>query len=408
MSGYLTNYKVAQTYGVTPVTVQKWVEKAAKKKIVLEVGEHEGRIKIADTNENHQKLMVLANNAAKFDQFRKVEMRVVIQDDLYNYFSEDELFQIIKGLRNSEIPFKYAFLGEGEELWHNFYSATANTNTMISGYQFIIESQFDYVLERFKNEEGQYSKINVVDLGSGNGDPVIPILARLHEKDLLHKYVAIDISQPLLERINQNLHEHGLGELVIQEQVKKICCDFDNGLPVKELTRLSMGKDEVIPTLFIAFGGQLQNNEEYEQLHILNNIRQVMNREQDRLFVINTKFNKNVVPNYSAFEKSELYDFLTWLPKSLGINEDYFTPHFDYDEKQRKRSVGLKLNRALEIDFKKLNISVKLKKDQVINIWKHRREDYESVCETANKAQMQVSLFAEHPSNTVIGYLLRI
>jgi 2-polyprenyl-3-methyl-5-hydroxy-6-metoxy-1,4-benzoquinol methylase len=404
MTVYITNYKIAQIYNVTPATVQKWIEKAIKGNLDLEVGEHEGRIKIIETAKNHQKLLVLAKNAEKYDRFKETIMEIKIPDSIYQTYNTKQLYQVIKGLRSQEVPLKYAYIGMGSELWSRFYAGTQTTNVMLSSYNFLIDSQFETIIDKFKSEDGKFSKINVVDIGCGDGSPIISLLEKLHSCQMLNAYVAIDISQHLLNKVQETLQAN----LTLAEvPFYSICQDFDNTLPIDTLVELSQGEEAVIPTLFVSFGGQFQNNELHEQVRIMSNIRYAMNFE-DRILIINTKYNKSSIPSYAAFEKSELYDFLTWLPKEMGIIETYFTPVFEHDNASKKRSLGLKLNLPIELNFERLKKKVLLKKDQVITVWKHRREDHESVVTLGQKIDLEAELYSANNEQTAIIYMFRI
>jgi uncharacterized SAM-dependent methyltransferase len=402
---FLTNYKVAQKYDIAPGTVQNWIERAVKGELPLEVGENEGRIKIKDTDKNRRQLLILSQKATKYDRRKESAMKVQVSQELYQLLNPVQINKLIKGLRSGEIPLKLAYLGKGVDLWNSFYERTKQSTsyTAKSTYDYFIKTQFEYILSKFYDEFNQPQKINVVDLGAGNGDPIVPLLKGLEERGLLNAYLALDISKGLLDSIDKTLADNQLSHI----RFEKIVCDFEDGMPAVELAKFNQGEQKVVPSLYVAFGGQIQNNEIFDQLHIIHNIRYVM-YEQDRLLIWNTYHNKESTPDYPAFEHSQVYDFLTWLPNMLGINDQAYSPVFEYNPIDHKRWYGLKLNVDLEIEFKERNVTVKLKKDDVLCVWKHRRENSTNVDDLAAKSSMILDLYASNAQNDAIIYGFRI
>lgn len=391
---FFTNYKIAQKYDIAPATVQSWITKAVKGELNLEIGENEGRMKIKDTNQNKQQLLILSQKASKYDRHRENTMRVQVNSELYELLNPVQVTKLIKGLRSGEVPLKLAYLGKGVDFWNSFYEKTKQSTsyTAKATYDYFIRTQFEYILSKFYDEFDKPQKINVVDLGAGNGDPIVPLLKGLDERGLLNAYIALDISEGLLNLIDKTLAENNLSHI----QFQKIVCDFEDGMPELELAQFNQGERTVVPSLYVAFGGQIQNNETFDQLHIIHNIRYVMYK-QDRLLIWNSYHDKKSNPDYPAFEHSQIYDFLTWLPNMLGITNQLYTPVFEYDPIDHKRWYGLKLNSNLEIEFTERNLTVELKKDTILCVWKHRREDNQNVTDLADKSrEIALSLMLKH------------
>lgn len=409
---YLTNYKWSKIIGVTPNTIQVWIEKSLKGELDLDIGEDDSRVKIADTVDNKKKMQALKLKANKFNRQKGSTVRIQADKKIYDVYNSDQIELLIKGLRCSEIPMKLIYVGEiGSKTWNRFYeiagvssSYSANNNV----YNYFCRAGGEFIKSRFAGIE--QTGINVIDIGAGNGDPIVPYLKFFKENgNLLNSYIGVDISPQLLETVQENLDQSDLSSV----RVEKLEADMDLVLPATTLYRLSRKGESYVPSLYCVFGGQISNNEMWEQDHIIQNIRYCM-YPQDRLLVINALHNEQreeeieptSVDNFPSFQHKEFYDFINWIPNTLGISEDCYTPVFQYEPKTKRRSFGLKLNINIELEFNQPQTVVKLHQGQVIVSWKHRRETRESILQMAERTQMKIEKFMSSPDETMCAYLL--
>ncbi len=124
-------------------------------------------------------------------------------DEFYSIFSEEEVLGIIQALEvRREFPLKYSYKGRGAKNWDSFYLKYIiprwyrQSNVEID----LLKENFEYLNGNLQNCD----KINVLDVGSGNSYPVKEFIRRLNNLGLINKYIALDISEELLNLSRKN------------------------------------------------------------------------------------------------------------------------------------------------------------------------------------------------------------
>ena len=132
---------------------------------------------------------------------------------------EAELVTALQG--RGEIPVKFAYIGEGAQLWN----AISHTEEAIYSVEAqLIQQKIDLCLASLDTRNG----VNVIDIGCGNGEPAVPIIQKLLEKNVACTYVPLDISEEMLD----------LAAATIKKQFPAVECnpihlDFELGLPLQ-------------------------------------------------------------------------------------------------------------------------------------------------------------------------------
>lgn len=198
-------------------------------------------------------------------------------------FSDLNLSEILYSLEGKgEIPSKYVYFGNGiknwinlsvsnkEELTTNNYSGIGNSNVGKS-YELMNEN-LDLILGAFSDK----NCVNVVDIGTGTGFPVYPILSYLQDKKKLGKYIAIDIVEEMCDLAIKNLTNI---EPLTKIKTQKYVHDFEYGHFANLM--LNERKDGVV-NFFTLIGATLSNL--LDRHRALANIRDSMT-EGDLLWV---------------------------------------------------------------------------------------------------------------------------
>ena len=105
---------------------------------------------------------------------------------------EAELVTAIQG--RGEIPLKFTYLGKGAQNW----DAIARQRTEGSGINSVEGMLLKKRLNDFISTVDKKQNINIIDIGCGNGVPILPILDKLKEEGISFTYVPMDISQEML------------------------------------------------------------------------------------------------------------------------------------------------------------------------------------------------------------------
>lgn len=93
---------------------------------------------------------------------------------IYEIFNKQQLTEIISSLTSrSEIPYKFSYFDQGAILWDEYHRILSQKKDSFvnNDYQLLFEN-IDNTINRIKN----YKKVNFIDIGCGNGLPVIPII----------------------------------------------------------------------------------------------------------------------------------------------------------------------------------------------------------------------------------------
>ena len=118
-------------------------------------------------------------------------------------FSKKQEYELIASIKGrGEIPLKFAYLGDGYKNW----DAIANQRMDVS--KGINSAESGLLKQKVKSFLSAFSgckKINIIDIGCGNGYPVVPVLDELVNQGVKVRYVPIDISKELLELAEKNI-----------------------------------------------------------------------------------------------------------------------------------------------------------------------------------------------------------
>lgn len=107
---------------------------------------------------------------------------------------EAELVTAIQG--RGEVPLKFAYLGEGAKNWDSIAKERVSTS---GGINSIEANLLKKRMDDFISTLDKGKSVNLVDIGCGNGLPVVPILQRLQEKNISFTYVPMDISGEMID-----------------------------------------------------------------------------------------------------------------------------------------------------------------------------------------------------------------
>lgn len=121
-------------------------------------------------------------------------------DEFYETFSDEEILDIIRNLESSRvIDLKYTYYGIGAKYWNSF----VNDITTASAERELLEHVFDLILQHIKKFD--IDQVNLVDIGVGNALPVKKLIQKLHNKEILNKYIGLDISQEMFKYAEENI-----------------------------------------------------------------------------------------------------------------------------------------------------------------------------------------------------------
>jgi len=251
-------------------------------------------------------------------------------------FNQRQLSEILYSLEGKqEIPRKYGYFGVGVEKWSNksisgmeqllAHSDGKKFNMFIAQYE-MIRKTIDVALGAIP----EHVKINLVDVGCGNGFPVYPVLKYIQDRKQLAKYIAIDIVPEMCDLAIKNLTgPNGIKNL----KTVKCVHDFEDGHFADTLLK---ERDVDTVNLFCFFSNTLGTMVDGHRA--LANIRDSMT-EGDLLWIGNTLFNNALALEtfYNSLEiNSDLYKY--YHGDALSFFESFNMDWWDFGHVQVKQS----------------------------------------------------------------------
>ena len=217
---------------------------------------------------------------------------------------EAELVISIQG--RGEVPLKFSYLGEGAKNWVAIAKKRSGEG-INSTESTLLKKRVQDFLASFDSTD----KVNVIDIGCGDGTPVLPILENLHKKGAHFRYIPLDISAELI----------GIAEKTIKNtypdcEVKKVVLDFELG-NFSDVTYdiKSGGYSNLLCFLGSTVGNFSDRN------RVLTNMRDSMGIGDFLLVGVEmTNFSK-VAKLVSHYINTEVESLLFNIPLEIGINK---------------------------------------------------------------------------------------
>lgn len=261
---------------------------------------------------------------------------------------EFELITAIKG--RGEIPLKFAYLGEGVKNWDNIAKHRSLKGGINTTESILLRDKVANFITSYKKTK----KINVIDIGCGNGIPVYPVLEELKKNNLTFRYIPIDISKEMLELAIKNIKSI-FGDV----ECKSFQLDFELGNFSEIIYELK--KDES-SNLLLFLGSTLGNHSDRNR--VLTNFRDSMTSEDYLIIGVEltniAKINK-ILPNYEG-KLSE--DFVYFIPEKIGMNRK--DTKYDVSWNDKLNQVEVKITLKKDANLKIGSEKFILEKDEQI------------------------------------------
>jgi uncharacterized SAM-dependent methyltransferase/transposase len=342
---YFRNTELAKIYNVSEKSVRNWIQAAREGKLSLELHEKDGKFWVANTRENVALLEEQAKKGKKYKNTRALKV-VTPTADFYKAYTLRQILDIISNLTiHHEIPIQYSYADGAAQYWDE-YAKRLDKETSPNILNKTIE-MLD-VLESSISEltNSNTRKINVVDLGPGNGLPIRSFLQKLHEKNRLARYIAIDTSQAMLDIVEQNIKEWFDGKVKFDGYVLDFSHERFDNVFVEDST------DEADMPLNIVclLGGTLSNLRSPQQG--LQTINQSL--RYDDLLVYTAYLDTPNTRRYFDFNTSQPHQKLRTelILEKLGIKEENYEIKLGFDESIKARYIHFVPNIDIRIEFR--------------------------------------------------------
>jgi len=345
---YFKNTELAELYNVSEKTVRNWIQAAYRGNLDLELYDKGNAFHIADTAQNTFLIEQLVKKGKKYKNTRG-KKAVTPASEFYDTYSLSEIYDIISHIDiHREIPHKYSYYAEGAKAWDEYVQKQVSDPfpgalTYTINLLELSSTYLDKLLDG-------YTGVNVVDLGVGNAYPVQNLLRHLLDKNLLHRYVAVDASQDMIDIAHENIEKWFGDSVPFEKHLLDINYDkFSHLLASDSFTP----KNTSILNFVLFLGGTIVNLRDPDLA--LRNIYNSLGK--DDIFVISRKLDTPQARRFFDFhtpvpEKGELSDQERVIPDLLGIDESFYTVEQFFDKGLTQRTIQMRLKVDLSITFK--------------------------------------------------------
>jgi uncharacterized SAM-dependent methyltransferase len=248
---------------------------------------------------------------------------------------EAELVTAIQG--RGEIPLKFAYLGEGAQNWDNIARQRTEGDGINSAEGMLLKKR----LNDFISTVDKKRNINIIDIGCGNGVPILPILEKLNEEAISFTYVPMDISQEMLDLAIETVKKH------FPDTVSKpFQMDFELGQFSDLMYELK--KDGSI-SLMLFLGSTLGNHSDLSR--VLTNFRDSMTSKDYLILGVELTNLAKVHGLLSHYDNKIVRPFATYTLNQLGVSEKEYDYDVSWNDKVNQVEIRALLNQPVKIEI---------------------------------------------------------
>ncbi|MDE1870076.1 MAG: L-histidine N(alpha)-methyltransferase, partial [Candidatus Micrarchaeota archaeon] len=264
---------------------------------------------------------------------------------MLNLLSKRQEAELITSLQGrGEIPFKFAYLGKGAENWNRIAKARAKTADNINSLEKeLLEKRMPNFLEAFPNVK----KLNLIDIGCGNGEPIFPVIDALKERGIEFRYVPLDISKEMLD----------LAVATVQKKYGKVQCkplllDFEQGNFSDIAYEL---KEDGSSNLFLFFGSTIGNQSDMGR--VLTNFRDSMSSEDFLIIGVELTNLARTDKILSHYHGDLVDDIVYFVPEGLGISRKKCRSNVSWNEVKSQVEIRIVLQENVDAKIGKNKLS---------------------------------------------------
>lgn len=240
----------------------------------------------------------------------------------------------------------------------------------LEGSQEYKKAMFDTEIEMLKKHMHEIAeeilnseKINIIDIGCGDGKKAVPVIDVLNEKSSL-RYCPIDISGYMVQKAIEKITKLNKGEVV---QFKWNISDFDN----LENVSLLLRDKEFRQNFFLFLGSTISNFEPHEVMY---EIMEAMDKNEDYVLMgvaLTTTKIEDIIKSYSNNLQN---DFLSRVLTSIGFQKKDLELNVRYKNSRIEFLYTIKDNITLKLGDQEL---IFIKGDQILVAVSHRYDEKE-------------------------------
>lgn len=320
--------------------------------------------------------------------------------DFYSSFSEKEVLEIIHSLEvRREIPLKYSYKGRGAKIWDNFYLKYVipkwyrTSNLDID----LLKENFEYINNILQN----YKEVNIFDVGAGNSYPVKDFVSRLNKIGRVNKYIALDISEELLNLSRKNFTKWFPTIDFISHTI-----DIENSCFPKILLKnqANLETDDTAK-IILHLGVTIGNHQ--NRTGVLKNFRDSMGKNDLLVFTNETGSNSKWDGRVRGGLKYHAEKVYAWIKNKMGIRSEdcELVRKYDLETDSIVANIKFRHNYTINFTFMKINNNIEISEGEEITIWRHHKYEIPELLQEIERAGLQV---VHYSTNKYLSHVMVI
>ncbi len=365
---YFKHSELANQYHVSLKTVHNWIDAAKNDKLNLKLHSASSGTYIANTVQNLRMLETLSEKGKKYRN-NLHHKTATPTFEFYEIFNRKQILDIFSNLDiHREIPRQYNYFNQGAVNWKNFADRMweEDSPNLLKSSVALIGANLD-AIDLFING---HNRVNIIDLGPGNGVPAKQLLSHLIKRNVLHRYIAIDISEEMLRIVESNIHEWFGDKVQFEGYVRDMTYERFDDLLVDDM--LDNNAEKTINIALLLGATPMNFPSPYDTIKTIHG-----SMGRDDLLIYTDKPDTEADRRYFDFNSkptttATLSPNHRYIFDLLNVNEDFYDVEMGFNEEKRIRYIRVRLKVSLTIIFKfeSGERSVTLNKGETILLWR--------------------------------------
>jgi uncharacterized SAM-dependent methyltransferase len=402
---YFKNTELAKLYNVSEKSVRNWIQAAIEGKLDIQLYDVNGKQAVANTARNTFVIEGLVAKGKKYKNSRSFKT-FSPQAKFYDTYNHKQILNIISNLTiHHEIPLQYSYQDGGADFWDQFANRLAEEETpniLTKTIELLDTVETD--LERFI--EGD-RKVNIIDLGPGNGLPVRALIDKLQKKERLGRYVGIDTSKEMLGILEKNIRTWYKGAVTFEGHVRDISYERFNDVLDNDFIE---DENKRPINLILLLGGTLSNFRSPTQA--LEAISSSMSLTD--LLIYTEKLDAPATRRYFDFnitpQSQKLAPRHKIILDLMNIDPSTYDIEQFFDEKKEARFIRIRPTIDIAIDFSLESgpRRIELRKNEPIVLWRAWHWNLFDVIDQFNESDFEALQVSRSRSTEFALVLLRL
>lgn len=384
------NSDVAKKYNVSSSTVGLLIKysRAGKNNIQLQLKNK--KYYIIDNPHNDAEVSRIVEENKKYRSNITCK-RTKASEEFYKIFDEEEIIEILTDLKfKKRVKFKYSYKDAGASYWDSFF--LSHVSPIENSVEELLDHTHDDLTSFFKNSD----KINLIDIGPGNGYPVKNIIKKIYEQGKFSSYIPIDISNDINRIAIKNITSWFKGV-----KSKGYELDIENA-KFSKIFLENKYLENNSANLIVHLGNTFNDHD--DRVNVLKDIRNGI-QNNDLLMVSTTLDNSLTRSDLKFFKTPEANTQDGWLFTLLGIdtNKCEFTTRYESNLGAKTKNLKLDKDYVIKYDLFGKSKEIELFKGEEINTWVHKLITIPTLFQELEKADLQlVSLKIDNTSSNAL------